>query len=478
MCRRTLLAFLFLARAASAASFEVGTFTQAAGASQQVTHGLGTVPVALFVWSDGNVQTSVIERGSSQAMGFFDGKSGLSLGDALADDAGTHLGSRLIAAQTLNFVSPAGVTLASAQVAGWTATALTLSWPVNDGVPRQIHYLLLGGGGVQAKVIDWLCPADAGAVTVNGVGFEPELLLNIYAGNGGITLPSGFNAVHTHFSVASTDGGWSAANYSTAATNTVIGYFSPHGVAIGGNSNLAVRGDLSATGPDGFTITFPGSVPARVLTLALRGVPFRAGIFAKTVRAAPFEQTVAATGLLPGVVLVAGVQQRTSAFLGGNHWTLGVASASASAVSARSKLPGLPTRVTGLDADGGLIANAGGDADSAVLARFDAGSFTLGWKENSVAVMDFGFLALGETSVDGDAGPSDSGTADGGSADGGSVDAGLIDAGVTDAGTDRAPDLEAPVLSVGCGCTSASALTWAAVLCALWLSVRSKVRRR
>src|SRR6185503_7978945 len=55
--------------------------------------------------------------------------------------------------------------------------------------PYVIHYLVIGGPQVSAKVVNWQAPTSAGQKAVIGVGFQPEAVLHFYVGAAFINAP-------------------------------------------------------------------------------------------------------------------------------------------------------------------------------------------------------------------------------------------------------------------------------------------------
>src|SRR5439155_12570085 len=63
-------------------------------------------------------------------------------------------------------------TLASAD-----ASTFTLNWTTNDANPWAMHFIAIGGAGVQARAISFGGPASVGLQQYNSIGFLPEVVV-------------------------------------------------------------------------------------------------------------------------------------------------------------------------------------------------------------------------------------------------------------------------------------------------------------
>jgi hypothetical protein len=166
---------------ASGASFKVGSFLRTAG-TQVVPHGLGEIPKALLLWTvdKSNATASADYR---IAIGISDGpNSSRSISAASQDGVSPSNSSRRMAAKALTITQWGKTVVAEADLSGWDATRFTLAWTSTGTGNGIVHYVVIGGPAVQAKLIEWLAATPTGTKVVTGVGFKPTAVLHIYLG--------------------------------------------------------------------------------------------------------------------------------------------------------------------------------------------------------------------------------------------------------------------------------------------------------
>src|SRR3954465_9616862 len=187
---------LFAPRPAAAQQVvKVGTFTKStttvgcpASCTNTVPHGLGVTPTALILWTDGAVTENIGATSSWWAFGVTDGTTSRSTAASSKTAVTTSSASRGSAAAALHIVEFGNVIRATAtlQATPWDATNFYLQWTPNNASAYIIHFIAIGGTGVQAKVVEWQatgagvagnpCPTDC--VSVTGLPFQPTGVLN------------------------------------------------------------------------------------------------------------------------------------------------------------------------------------------------------------------------------------------------------------------------------------------------------------
>jgi hypothetical protein len=388
--------------------YEVGSFvksTGAAPATQAIPHALGFVPAAIVLWTAGQA-VQAPQDDYLYAIGLSDGATSRSFAVAADGANGMANVSRRHAAKALTIVEWGEVLRAEADLAAWDTTSFTLSWTANDTQATVIHYLLVGGAAVSAKVVDWQMPTAAGSRSVTGVGFAPDLVLHAhagddltsaapYSGSDGILGFGAMNAAGEQWSLAAgaLDVNWTAVSGTASAQRTDGALL---GIVPG---TVRVRGSFASMDADGFTMSFPvASGAGRVASLALRGVGSRLGSFAKAT--ATGNQAVAGVGFQPEAVMLASYDAAAStAVQAAARLVLGASDGAIEGTGALVAVGGsAPTNARGLDKASKVfsaIGNTGAVRSEADLVGFDADGFTLDWTTNAAPASQVLHLSLG-----------------------------------------------------------------------------------
>ncbi|MBK7860151.1 MAG: hypothetical protein IPJ65_16355 [Archangiaceae bacterium] len=397
-------------------------------------------PRAGIFWSAGTTISGTVQRAASPTVGITDGANSYVSGFAVLDGQPSPGVCRRIAAALLTFDAPPGNPLAEANLAGWNSSTLTLSWSLNDGAARQIHYLLMGGSDLSAKALSFLTTTTLGSFPITGVGFRPDVIVSIYAAQANTGLPSYSSAAHPHLSVAAAGVEWTLGlNVQSMFSNR---YLVPSALYITQTGAAQLDARLASLDSDGFTFNVVRSAaPARIMTLALAGPGLAAGL-----ATTPPVGTQVTAGLLfsPQAVLLATTFAPSSTTpVTDARISIGAATSTTSAIMAMRDLSGvIPTSTTSLDGTGSLLTDPEATPPStARLQMFSSDGFALEWTGSATAPISFGYLAIGV---------GDAGALDGGSPDAGAPDAG---AGMHDGG-EPSPSRQ---LHVGCGCTASPA---------------------
>jgi hypothetical protein len=254
-------------------------------------------------------------------IGISDPSTSISLASASRDSVSPSSTSRRLAAKAITLVNAGEVSttaaLAEADLPSWGSTSFTLNWTTNDGQPVVVHYLLVGGPQVTAKIVNWLAPTTTGQKAVTGIGFQPETVLHFHAGAAFVTAPP-FNMNNGVIGLGAMDktgAQWAIqASDANAATTTMASRAQHNDAAIymytdTGSASVTKRATFVSMNPDGFTLNFTttNTSASQVYSLALAGLKAGVGTFNKTTGASPASQSVS-TGFTPGAVFLASYQ--------------------------------------------------------------------------------------------------------------------------------------------------------------------------
>jgi len=302
------------------------------------------------------------------------------------------------------------VALAEADMPSWGSTSFTLNWTTNDGQPFVVHYLLVGGPQVSAKIVNWQTPGAAGQKTVTGFGFQPETVLHFHAG-AAFDDPAPFNLASGVIGLGvmdKTGAQWAiqVADANNAST-TVTGRGQRNDAALYmfndvGTPSVTKKASFASMNADGFTLNFStaSSTLSQVYSLALAGLKAGVGTFNKTTATAPANQSVT-TGFKPGAVFMASYQMvAQTAPVSESMCSVGVG-ATDGAHEASSTLGSYDAVMTpdvgGQDKTSKAFIKMNMpplDAE-ADFASFDPNGFSLNWTTNDNIASQICFLALG-----------------------------------------------------------------------------------
>ncbi len=395
--------------------FKVGSFTKStAGAptTQTIAHGLGSVPKAIILWTDGRTNESM---GTSFLYGFgmTDGTTSRSVAAASQGAVGTSNASTRMAGKALTIVQWGETLVAEADLLSWDETSFRLRWTTNNSTAYVIHYIVIGGPDVSAKVVEWTMGTGTGNRSVTGVGFQPNAVIHAH-GTQAFTaaLPANIAGAGFGLGVMDADGDqWASTIYSVDASgtsDTQRGQQTDSAIYAFNNA-LAVQKEASwvSMDADGFTMRFTNSTStanAQVLSLALKGVNVKAGRFLKATGGAPASQTVSGVGFQPNVVMLASVQDITRAApVAHGRLGLGASDGSTQGASAITDTNGQNTSVVNaIDKTSKAFVKV--DSNAAVnaeanLTSLNADGFTLNWTTNDAVQTEMLYLALAPMSL-------------------------------------------------------------------------------
>ncbi len=347
-------------------------------------------------------------------IGMTDGTNSGSVATAVRTGVVVPDAARRVAAQALTIAKWDQTVLAEASLQSWNASDFVLNWTTNDAGPYVIHYLAIGGTGVQARVVNWQMRTSPGPQLVAGFGFQPSAVIHIHA-NSGLTgaPPSMTGAGGFGMGVVDSAGSqWATSTFSNPAspTDTQRGQQTNATIyAINNATSVAKNAAFTSWSPDGFNLNYStaSALAGQVFTLGLSGVNLRAGSFAKTTAAAPANQSVTGLGFQPQAILLHSFQDIARATpVAHNRFGLGVSDGSVTGGS-------VPIAGSSAYADADNVAvsaaqgidkiskvfmkvnNATSTIDAeAHVASIEANGFTLNWTTNDAVATQMLYLAI------------------------------------------------------------------------------------
>jgi hypothetical protein len=390
----------------------VGSFNKSGSTgSQNIAHGLGQIPKALILWTIGKTNESQ-SSGFYYGIGISDSSASYAIATTARDGVSPAWGIRRIASKAMLMISSSGTSAtvaAEANLPGWNATNFTLDWTTNDGQPSVLHYVVIGGPQVTAKVVTWLAPIAPGSKTVSGIGFTPEAVLHFYPGWGYDEAPGSnvTNAVIGLGAMDKTGAQWAIQAGSVHSesptiasraqrTDSALYSYTDTGPAVTKDAKFV------SMNADGFTVNFTtaNSAASHIYSLALGGLKASVGAFNKTTGTAPASQSVT-SGFQPGALLLASFQttaQTSGTSVSTGSFGLGAGDGTNEASSAVVADDNVATAsVEGIDKASKVFIKmntAPLDAE-ADLASFGPTGFTLNWTTNDAIASQICFLALG-----------------------------------------------------------------------------------
>jgi hypothetical protein len=389
---------------ADAGVFKVGTFsktTAAAPAVQAVPHGLGTTPRALIFWSAGRTDETV-STGASMSIGFNDGVNSRAASAAASHGVSPSVASRRLADAAFTSVGPGLTVRLEATLQGWDDATFTLRWTVNDASAERIHYLALGGEDILTKVVTWPMPTATGAVTVTGVGFQPDVLLNLTVGPG-VTL--GTSATDADLGLGAVDATGRVWCNAFGVTNGISPTRTTSWQQVT-NALMAVDGPLSgptelasfvAMTPDGFRLSFTtaSALGGTALSLAIKGVQADADSFGRN---GGGPDNITSIGFSPAAVLLSPYEYPANGQQPNVGWYLGVSDGTSSRCAAFAAADNVsPAAAWSLQSESqvvaGLVGDTGARAYAATYSPLATG-FALRWAVVDALMDQQVFLAL------------------------------------------------------------------------------------
>lgn len=416
---------LLVASSASAAPvFEVGTIVKpgffSGSVRQFYTHSLGTTPKAIIMWT-AKEPPAAAGDGLTFSIGISDGTNE---GSASTFHTSSASPRRRLANSLLNYLVADDDRAVLGTIFSWSDTHFEISFAAADGAPitdsdtAVLHYILIGGDTVNAKVVEWTDPAATGLHTVSGVGFEPDGVLLVHAGRSDSTtgrrahLASALGAMDADgeqwMNIMRTPSsvGTSEESVRRQRSDAVLLSFNNAISPV----TIVSQAAYSSMTSDGFTLDYALTDQGKVrFGLALSGLSFDVGTFAKTTAAGPALQSVTGVGFQPDVVLFSTVQANsTTQTIAGGRWGIGAANSTNEGTSAQIN-PGsaTPPDYHAIDKTDKVLVKVDNDTRTidaeADLASMDTDGFTLNWTTNDSEPTEVVFVAFAAPAVCGNA---------------------------------------------------------------------------
>lgn len=395
------------------AVYAVGTFSKTTGsapASQTVAHNLGITPKAIILWSEGQSSSGSFGSSFLDTFGFYDGSNGYAVAGASRDGMSSSTTARRMVALPISFIRSDRTVTAEASITSWDSTNVSLNWTSNDSNAYVIHYIVIGGSSVSAKAVAWKIPPSTGNVSVTGVGFQPGIVLHAMAGTAATSLPySGGTFVFNLGAMDSSGNQWASVDEEADNSNPSDGcreQLTNSIIAVVNTCNdgaLNTKASYVSMDADGFTTNFSlvNGSQAYIFSLALAGIPAKAGAFTKTTSAAPASQTVSGTGFQPALVMLKSVQATTSSSSNFNARSgFGASDGVTEAAGAHASLYGAGTTdVDTIDKTNKVFVKVDNSSRTinaeADLTGFTSDGFTLNWTTNDAVATQLGYVAFG-----------------------------------------------------------------------------------
>ena len=268
----------FIAAPAGGFVNAVGNFLTSADTDPHtITSGLSTPCLAVMMWTSGNTGSGTVGAGTYNSVGITDGTTSRAAGWNSEDNVATSNTGRQWASGALCFPTAAGVAgpIATVTFSGNDFIVTFNSAPTANII---VHFKAIGGAGVSAKVVAWA--ATVGITAVTGVGFSPDVCLNISAGATAVGASTG--ALFSMGAMDSTGNEWAVGIESVdglGASDTTRSHKTTQ-CLLSGSANLAHFLSMDA---DGFTVNAAGT--DLVGSLCLKGLNVKVGSFTKATSA-------------------------------------------------------------------------------------------------------------------------------------------------------------------------------------------------
>lgn len=294
----------------------VGTFTApTADGTQTITHGLGATPKALLIFTTRQAD-ELPSGGFSQnyrlSTGMTDGTTTRQVTAASHVSSGASRAFRYYSTTILVTTNNVGAVVNSASFVSFNSNTFTLNWTVTSGDAFAVGYMIFGGAGVTADVVEWTLTTAAGnQTTAHGLGGVPQLAIHMTNGHNSAGLAN--SAIHGY-------GVMSGTNQWTTAFNQANGVKPARAhrnarsesclMVLENTENYTenFRLAFSAWDASNFTVTkqVTPSSNATVFTLLMRGITnLSVNGFQMEADDAPVNQSVTDPGFLPTGVLFA-----------------------------------------------------------------------------------------------------------------------------------------------------------------------------
>lgn len=388
--------------------FAVGSFVELAAAGTQIVpHSLGTTPAAVLVWTN-SLTSEDFAADVRFGMGFGVVSNGVVRERSVATfhraGAANSNSSRRMSRNLISLVGLNETLGATGNLKALGSSSFTVDWSRTGGGSMTVHYLLVGGAGVSAEVLDWTIPIT-GRRSV-GTSFKPDALVHLWSGTSFDGLGTTNSQGHFGLGVMTESGQWALDIESVSSATPSETYRSQRkdvGVNMQTAANVRRRARFVSFEATSFNVEgLEGSdtQATPVITLALKGVEVKADAFDKATAAAPARQAVTSVGFQPGALLLTGVQDVAANTTSPHaNFAVGATDGRKRVASAFSDVSGVAPRGAAVDRAGRafLKVNEGDrviDAE-ADFTSFDPNGFSLNWLTNDGVATQIFYLAFG-----------------------------------------------------------------------------------
>lgn len=160
---------------------DMGTFfSPSATGMQTIAHGLRVTPVAMILMSVGN-EAGAIDPTFRFGYGFTDGTDELTASITALDNTNPSECAKAWQHKVFATVHSDTVARTGATFVSWNDSSFTINWDVINAISHVdiMTFVVFGGSGLSAKVLEWSVTTSAGSQSITGVGFEPQLAIHI-----------------------------------------------------------------------------------------------------------------------------------------------------------------------------------------------------------------------------------------------------------------------------------------------------------
>lgn len=381
---------------------------------QSIAHGLGETPKALIFFSFGADADGTWRTNAISVAGFYDTVAQKSLVGDTADGDSSPTAARYMSSNRALVLSSdwdgSGVGRIVGEVVSLDSDSIEINWTTLVGdiasfTGRTCAVMAIGGGNVRAKLVSDTMKTSTGTQAKTGVGFKPDTVLFINAGDAAISENSVANDMYFGL-------GWMCADGTQAAISQAsqhAGAASASGRQARTDSSIVIcgfagatraRAGFSAMDADGYTLNWgvAAATAAPFYALCLKGV--RAKSLAKSVRTSTGSEAWTGAGFAPTAALMMSASIAVNTAGSGAVAAIGAASGtSAQYAGTEQDRDGLATTDANRYGNTVLLAVAGPGTNQLItkeasLTSFDADGHTLNYTTATAAAVDAFTLEL------------------------------------------------------------------------------------
>lgn len=374
----------------------------------QTVSGLGFTPVAIIMWAQGRTATGWGAAANQQQFtGWSDGTTHRAMASASEDNSTTADAQRRLSTKVCCFIDVAGTVTKEATVA-FASGQFTLTWTTNDATAYLIHYLVIGGSDVQAKVASFGAGSAAANESETGVGFQPTAMF-LMGGNSSDDTSN----TSSSWGIGAVDSAghqWMHAERvrDNNVANTSWRYQRTDScIATMGNASESQRASFVSFDADGFTLNWKQVASQNFAYLCLKGLQSFAGAFNKATGGAPASQSVTGVGFTPVAVMFStfATTSTTAIQTSERHGFGAMDDAGTEESAAVANTSGLSPSNVNLAASTTKVlmvndANAASSEAEADYTSMDGDGFTISWSTNNGTaheILFFAFAGLAST---------------------------------------------------------------------------------